>query len=397
LTDTPVTLLNGARQTGKSTLVQGLSAYGHQARYITLDNATDLAAASADPEGFIEALSGPVILDEVQHVPGLFPAIKREVDRNRVPGRFLLTGSADVLLLPNISESLAGRMEIHTLWPFSAGELEGRRESFIDKLFSDAPLPTHERSQSRDALLERIRCGGYPEIMTRSNPKRRDAWFGAYTTTILQRDLRDMAEIEHLTAMPRLLALLAARMTTSLNYSEIARSIGLPYSTIKRYMALLETAFMIQLLPPWSANFGKRLVKSPRILIADTGLAWHLLGAPQTDAGWEHPMIGPLLENFVVMEIRKQCAWNDQFAQMFYVRTQTNQEIDLLLEDRRGRVVGIEVKAAASSSAGDFKHLRHIAGLLGKRFLRGIVLYTGERTVAFSPQFIAMPVTALWA
>jgi len=396
LTDTPVILINGARQTGKSTLAQLLAEHGHDARYITLDNATDLAAATNDPEGFIDGLTGPVILDEIQCAPKLFPAIKRSVDRNRVFGRFLLTGSANVLLLPTVSESLAGRMEIHTLWPFSAGELMGCSESFVNKIFADSPLPFHKRSESRDDLLSRIQCGGYPEIVSRRSVKRRDAWFGAYITTILQRDVRDIADIDYLTAMPRLLALLAARTATNLNYSEISRSIGLPLSTLKRYMALLETTFLIQLLPPWSSNLGKRLVKTPKVFLTDTGLAWHLLGAPQSDAGWRHPMIGPLLENFVVMELRKQLSWNDRFVRLFHLRTQTGQEIDIVLEDRRGCIVGIEVKASASVSANDFKHLRYMADTLGNRFLRGIVLYTGEDTVNFSPQLSALPVTALW-
>ena len=397
LTDTPVILINGARQTGKSTLAQELAAHGHDARYITLDNATDLAAATTDPEGFIDGLTGPVILDEVQSAPKLFPAIKRAVDRNRVPGRFLLTGSANVLLLPTLSESLAGRMEIHTLWPFSAGELAGHSESFINKVFADGPLQPHKRSESREDLLARLQCGGYPEIVGRRSIKRRDAWFGAYITTILQRDVRDIADIDYLMSMPRLLALLASRMGTNLNYSEISRSIGLPLSTLKRYMTLLETTFLIQMLPPWSTNLGKRLVKTPKVFLSDTGLAWHLLGEPQSDSGWEHPMMGPLLENFVVMELQKQFSWSDQFVRMFHVRTQTGQEIDLLLEDRRGRIVGIEIKAAASVYAADFKHLRYMADLLGKRFLRGIVLYTGEETVSFSPQFAVLPVTAIWS
>lgn len=355
-----------------------------------------LASARNDPTGFITGLDGPVTLDEVQLAPELFRAIKLEVDRDRTPGRFLLTGSANVMLLPVLSESLAGRIEIHTLWPFSMGELQSRREIFIETLFSGNPLPQARRSCSRQELFSKIQIGGFPEITSKQDAKRREAWFGSYITTILQRDVRDMSNIEHISAMPRLLSLLALRSMTLMNCSELSRSLGLPQTTLKHYLALLETAFLIQMLPPWSANLGKRLVKSPKIMLTDTGLACYLIGATREKLKPEHPMTGPLLENFVTMELFKQATWCDAAVRLYHFRAQGGQEVDILLEDAAGRVAGVEVKSAAAVSPNDFRHLRYLAEILGDRFVRGVVLYTGEETVPFAPKFTALPVTALW-
>jgi len=396
LGDTPVVFLHGARQTGKSTLAQWLAQGAYPARYTTLDDATALSAASNDPAGFLSGMEGPVILDEVQRSPGLFPAIKAEVDRARRPGRFLLTGSADVLLLPSISESLVGRMEILTLWPFSAGERNGVKEQFIDVLFDAAPLPVRRRSCSRADIFARVQLGGFPEAVARRAAHRRGAWFGSYITTVLQRDVRDLANIEHLTAVPRLLSSLATRSVSLLNYSELSRTLALSQSTLKRYMALLETTFLIQLLPPWSANIGKRLVKSPKLLLTDTGLMSHLLGLGKDLQSTEHAVIGPLLENFVVMELRKQATWCNTPVQLFHFRTQGPHEVDVVLENAAGRIVGVEVKAAATVSAADFRHLRYLKEAAGSRFVRGVVLYTGEETISFSPSMAAMPTTAVW-
>lgn len=396
LADRPVVLVNGARQTGKSTLVQWLARDLHPARYVTLDDATVLAAAREDPPGFLRGFEGPVILDEVQRVPELFLAIKAEVDRDRSPGRFLLTGSADVLLLPRLSESLAGRMEIHTLWPLSQGEIESVQEGFVDAVFARSPKLVPGPSWDPADLLDRMLAGGYPDVVTRSSPSRRAAWFGSYVTTILQRDVRDLANIEHLTAMPRLLALLAARVGSLLNFSEISRSLGLPQSTLKRYVALFETAFLFQPLPAWSANLGRRLIKSPKVILNDSALAAHLMGLDRRRLRRQPSLAGPLLEDFVVMELRKQVGWSRTQPRLFHFRTPAGQEVDIILEDAAGRVVGIEVKASASARADDFKGLRTLREALGRRFVRGIVLYMGFESVAFGPKLSAQPITVLW-
>ncbi len=395
LSDTPVLLLNGARQTGKSTLVKSIAGNSHPARYISLDEATVLAAIKHDPSGFLSGLDGPVVIDEVQKAPELFPAIKAEVDRNRAPGRFLLTGSANVLLLPRISESLAGRMEILSLWPFSQGELEGIRETFVDALFKTKLQTDAIQKESSASLQARIISGGYPEAVSRIKNDRRRAWYESYITTILQRDIRDLANIEGLTSLPRLLAIIASRTPALLNFSELSRTLAIPQSTLKRYMTLLEATFFIQHLPAWSGNLGKRLVKTPKLVMSDTGLMSHLLGANSEQMA-ARGFTGPLLENFVIMELKKQITWSDVKPQLLHFRTQAGQEADIVLENRSGKIVGIEVKASSSVTAQDFKGLRALAEATGKSFHRGIVLYTGSESVPFGPEFFALPVNAMW-
>ncbi|OGQ73473.1 MAG: ATPase [Deltaproteobacteria bacterium RIFCSPLOWO2_12_FULL_57_22] len=397
LADNPVVLLHGARQTGKSTLAEWLASGGHPARYLTLDDAAVLAAARGDPSGFIAGLEGPVVLDEVQRAPELFLAIKAVVDRDRSPGRFLLTGSANVMLLPRLSESLAGRMEILTLWPLSQGEIEGVKEGFIDAVFSDS-LPNRTKNREDvSGLLARLLCGGYPVVHGRLSEARQKAWFGSYVTTILQRDVRDLANVEGLTALPRLLSLLAARAMSLLNLSELSRSIAIPQTTLKRYMALLETTFLIQTLPAWSGNLGKRLVKAPKLVLSDTGLMSQLLGLSKKRITMDANLLGPLLENFVVMELLKQVTWSRTQARLFHFRTQTGQEVDIVLEDPAGHLVGIEVKAGATVTTQDFKGLRTFAEATGRHFQRGVVLYTGTESVPFGPRLHALPVRALWS
>ena len=398
LGDRPVVLVNGARQVGKSTLVQD-PATTRPARYLTLDDAVVRAAASEDPAGFLAGLTGPVTLDEVQRAPDLFLAIKAEVDRDRTPGRFLLTGSADFLLLPRVSESLAGRMEILTLWPLSQGEIENRPEGFVDALFQPVlkvPDTPEEVPEDREEILARALLGGYPEVVAKESAARRRAWFSSYVATILQRDVRDLANIEGLTALPRLLSLLATRATALLNYSELSRSSGLAQSTLKRYFALLEATFLVQILPAWASNLGKRLTKSPKILFADTGLLAHTLGLDTARLALEPELAGLLLENFVTMEIRKQAEWSAVQPRLFHYRTLAGQEVDLILEDASGRCVGIEVKASATLGARDVQPLKDLAETLGKRFVRGILLYTGKTVVPFGERLHALPISSLW-
>lgn len=396
LADCPVVLLHGARQVGKSTLAAALASGPHRASYLTLDDAPVLATARADPAAFIRDFTEPVVLDEIQRAPDLFLAIKAAVDRDRRPGRFLLTGSANVLLLPQLSDALAGRMEILTLWPLSQGEIDGVRDGFIDALFAESLPPPPREPEPWARLLERITRGGYPEVIGQDAAGRREAWFGSYITTMLQRDVRDVSNIEGLTMMPRLLALLAARGASLLNFSELSRSAGIPLTTLKRYLALLEIAFLVQTLPAWSANLGKRLVKAPKVLLTDSGLMVYLLGVGGDRLALNGTLGGPLLENFVAMELRKQATWSKTQPTMFHFRTSAGHEVDIVLETRDGRIVAIEVKATASPGAADFKPLRLFAEATGKRFHRGVLLYTGSESVAFGPNLHALPVSALW-
>lgn len=277
MSDTPVVLLNGARQTGKTTLAQAW-ADRTRAQYFTLDDAATLGLAAGDPNGFIRNLKGTVVIDEIQKAQELFPAIKLAVDRDRQPGRFLLTGSANILTLPRLSESLAGRMEIIPLFPLSAGELAGHAERFVSLLF-EGTIGQSRLRRDKAELVETLERGGYPEALQRSSSEGRSAWYGSYISTILQRDVRDLAQVDGLHALPNLLKLLAARSSGLLNISDVGRDAGLPHSTLTRYLALLETVFLVQRLPAWTHHFGQRLVMAAKVHLIDSGLACHLLGA----------------------------------------------------------------------------------------------------------------------
>lgn len=399
LADRPVVLVNGARQVGKSTLVQELAQHEDPPRqYLTLDDAAVLSAALNDPTGFVAGLDGPVALDEVQRAPDLFFALKAAVDRDRRPGRFLLTGSADVLLLPRVASALTGRMEVLTLWPLSQGELEGAPDGFVDAVFAERlPALAPETRASAD-IATRIQRGGFPELV-RPGARvevRRDRWFGSYLLTLLQRDVRDFAQIEDLAALPRLLALLAARPMGLLNYADLARMSGLAQTTTKRYMALLEATFLVRSLPAWFVNIGKRLAKAPKIFLADSGLTTYLQGADATRASALRHELGFLLEAFVAAELEKQLGWSAQRVRLFHFRTSDGHEVDFVLESATGAVVGIEVKAAATVGPADLKGLRLLAEAAGPRFVRGMVLYTGTAVVPFAANVHAVPIRALW-
>ncbi|HEY3245717.1 MAG TPA: ATP-binding protein [Phycisphaerae bacterium] len=395
LADTPVVLVNGARQTGKSTLVRWLLAEKRAATYVTLDDATILNAAIRDPVAFVSAHRGPLIIDEIQQAPDLLRAIKLEVDRRRVPGRFLLTGSADVFLVPRVSETLTGRIEILTLWPFSQGELQGTADEFIDAVFA-RPVPPRVPPVTRPELLERVLAGGYPEAVARTADARRSAWFAAYVTTLIQRDVRALADIERRTELPRLLTLLAAQSGSLLNMAELARSTGVAGTTLRRYLGLLEASFLVQTLPAWSGNVRKRLIRAPKITLIDSGLMAHVLGLDRLRLQSDPRTFGPLLESFAVQEIRKQMTWSRTRTTLFYYRTAAGREVDLVLEDAAGRIVGIEVKASATIGGTDWRGLHDLAETAGRRFHRGIMLYLGEQSLPCAPNLYLMPVSALW-
>jgi uncharacterized protein len=399
LQDTPAVLVNGARQTGKSTLVQSPEVALPQGRqYLTFDDPGVLAAAKRDPKGFITGLTTPVTLDEIQRAPELFPSIKVVVDRRREPGRFLLTGSANVLLLPNLSESLAGRMEVLTLWPFSQGEKMGTPEGFIDTSFSAHPKWAAGKAQAvpRDKLFRTVLAGGYPPVAARDAGTRRDAWFRSYLMTILQRDVRDIANVADLTAIPQLLQLTASRVGGLLNFADLSRSLGLPQTTLKRYFALLKTTFLVELLPAWSRNLGQRVIHSPKVYLNDTGLLAHVLGLTVERLVMEAGLIGGALENFALMELKKQSAWSQTRPQLYYWRTASGQEVDIVLEDSAGRLVGIEIKASATLGANDVRGLETLARTAGKRWIRGLVLYTGDQVIPFARDLHGIPLPFLW-
>ncbi len=395
LGDTPVVFLSGARQVGKSTLARHIAQTDHPARYLTLDDASVLSAARSDPQGFIDGLDGNVVLDEVQRAPGVTVAIKRSVDLDRRPGRFLLTGSADVFQLPRVAEYLVGRMEAIRLWPLSRGELIGVREVFVDAAFGEAPPPASLPSTSRPDLLEMLCRGGYPEAQART-AARRSQFFESYLQAMLLREIRELSAIEGFSQLPQLLGLVAARTGSHVNVADISRVSGMPQATVRRYLALLRTLLLVETVPAWSGNQGQRLVKSPKLYMTDTGMMAHVLGQDETRLAQEPTAVGPILETFVVTEIAKQLGWSRTRVRMHHARTHGGQEVDIVLEDERGRCVAIEVKATTSLSDRHLRGMRAFAELAGERLHRGIVLYTGHEVVPFGRKLYAMPVAAMW-
>jgi hypothetical protein len=392
LSDTPVVFLRGARQTGKSTLARFIANGPYPANYVTLDNAGILSAATADPSGFIAGLEKPAVIDEVQRVPALLLAVKEDVDRNREPGRYLLTGSADILTLPNVADALAGRMEVLTLWPLSIGEIEGDSKTFIETFFADDFLQGSNPHPGFD-VNESITLGGFPEPLQRPAQRRRQKWFDSYITTMLDRDIRDISQIQDLSAVPRLLELLAARTATLHNQSEVSRSCRIPNSTLSRYMAILQMTFLIQLLPAWSVNLGKRLVKAPKLFMLDTGLACHLLGMDAEGLRRGGQLAGRVFENFVVLELLKQASWAGQPLRLYHFRSHAGREVDVVIENYRREVVAVEVKRSATASSRDFAGLKTLREHLGKKFIRGLLIYTGEEAIPFAENLHALPIS----
>jgi predicted AAA+ superfamily ATPase len=444
LSDTPVVLLNGARQTGKTTLALSLGKpdpgepgksgqdQPGRVRSYSFDDVATRAAARDDAAGFLAGLdagasdtgaanaSGPIVsdtlivLDEVQHAPELFPALKMWVDESRMRGdhlrggrtrRFLLTGSANVLLLPKVSESLAGRMEILTLWPLAQAEIEGASGGFVDALFGPGlfqqgpvqqPFTPGTPQVMGGDVFARVLRGGFPEALQRASAARRRAWFDSYLQALLQRDVRELSNIDGLSALPRLLQFLATRSAGLLNLSDVSRATTLPYATLHRYMSLLEATFLVHLLPAWSSHLGTRLVKAPKLMLLDTGLSANLMGVDGVRLQNDAHLRGALLENFIAVELLKLAGWSETAPRCFHFRTQSGYEVDFVLETADGRLAGVETKAAATVDADDFKGLRHLAEVAGENFVRGVVLYGGEKVIPFGDRLFAVPHAVLW-
>jgi predicted AAA+ superfamily ATPase len=400
--DTPVVVVVGPRQCGKSTLAE-LVAGERGARQVTLDDAGPRAAANADPTGFVEALELPVVIDEFQKAVELLPAIKSRVDRarsggRRVAGMFLLTGSANVWASLRVSESLAGRAERLQLWPLSQGEILGRRETFIDAVLAGRVAQITGASTGRRAVSRALVTGGYPEMLARGDPQRRARWLENYVQMILERDVRDLAaKAQQLDELPRLLGAAAARVTGLLEISGLARDTKLKRDTASRYLTLLELLFLLRRAPAWSRNLGQRLIKAPKLWFPDSGLASQLVGYDEhrfeTD---ETPHAGALFENFVASELTKQATWCEADVGLYHLRTAGGSEVDLVIEARDGTIAGVESKLTASVRARDFNGLRRLRDRLGERFGAGIVVHTGPDTLPFGDRLWAVPISALW-
>jgi predicted AAA+ superfamily ATPase len=393
LQDTRVVLVVGPRQAGKTTLAK---LHANSARpYLTVDDPATLLAARSDPTGFVRGLSSAVI-DEVQRAPDLLLAIKESVDSNPIPGRFLLTGSSNLMALPKVADSLAGRLEVITLLPFAQCELASTSGDLLDRLFDGEGLPGVNNPVTGEALMERVVRGGYPEALRRSQPGRRQAWLENYVALILDRDVRDMARIDQLDRMPRLLDLLAAHAGQLINHSSYGAALSLTAPTAQKYVGILERLFLIRQIPPWSSNAVSRLTKTPKLHFLDTGLLATLRDAHTTRLQKDRTAYGPLLENFVVSEVLKLATWSDRRLRISHLRTKEQDEVDLVIEDRRGRIIGIEIKASATVYPHDLRGLRRLQAAAGDRFVHGLVLHDHDRITPFDARLSAGPVSLLW-
>lgn len=392
LKDTPVVMVTGPRQCGKTTLVREFS---DSHRYITLDDDTVMAAARSDPGGFVRGVDR-VIVDEVQRVPDLLRAIKKSVDVDRRPGRFLLTGSANVLTLPQVSESLAGRMQVVDLLPLSRAEIRRKRPSFLEKALAGKLVRPLE-VMIGDDLSRAVLIGGYPEMLRRKDPERRRAWARDYVNAIVQRDVRDIADLEKLDQVPRLLRVLAHHSGQLTNFTQIGGQIGLDDKTTRKYVTVLEQLLLVRRLEPWFRNRLKRLVKTPKLHFIDSGLLAAVVATTEERIAKDRSAFGALLETFVFSEVTKQAAWLAEACKLYHYRDKDQDEVDIIVESEGGGIVGIEVKAAATVNASDFRGLRKLAETCREDFKIGIVLYDAELTVPFGEQMFAAPMSCLWA
>jgi hypothetical protein len=395
LTDTRVVFVGGARQVGKSTLARAIARGEHPAEELSLDHRTTREAALADPEGFIAGLNGPVFIDEIQRAPDLLLTIKDAVDRDLTPGRFLLTGSANVLTAHKVKDALTGRMETIPLWPLAQSEIHGTSTNFVDALFAGEPPRIAGATVGRDAFVDVVAAGGYPEARVRSG-RRRARWFASYLDTTLDRDLRDTSDARKLHEVPRLLRLLASQAANVISYRGIAAKLDLTHDTVREYVGLLQTIFLVRLLPAWRPGIGAREAHAPKAYVIDSGLLAHLLGADERRIAVDDQVTGKALENFVVIEVLKHADWAGTDALAYHYR-QRDEEVDLVLESRAGEIVAVEVKAAASVSRREFRAMERLRDGSGERFKAGVVLCTCAQTIPLGERLWAVPFSGLWA
>lgn len=396
LRDTRVVVVNGPRQSGKSTLARLVTHHRSDVDIRYLDEDSVRQAAIEDPAGFVR-YPGLLVIDEVQRVPDLMLAIKHQVDVDPRPGRFLLTGSAQLFALQAIPDLLPGRSETIELWPLAQGEIDGAADGFAQAVFEQgADLNPPPSDLHRDEYMDRALRGGYPEAVRRLDLGRRSRFFEAYVSDLIRRDVRQVSEIERPADLRRLLNVMAAQMATLAMPSTIANSLGLSASTVRRYVDLLETIYVIRRIPAWSNNLTSRAISTPKLLVLDSGVAGHLVGMTPKRARHPTAPVGQILENFVLSELARQLTWAADPIHLFHYRDRDDYEVDAILEHGNGDVVAIEVKAAETVRSGDFRGIRRLQNRLGDRFTAGIVLHTGDHVLPFGDRLRAWPISSLW-
>jgi len=390
----PVLLIIGARQTGKTTLIESY-AKNHNYTFITFDDDLTLFNALRDPAGWLESMPKPLIIDEVQRVPEIFLPIKRDIDQNRHPGRYILSGSANPMLLPKLGDSLTGRMGIVNLFPFSQSEIHQTQEKFIENIFQDTlPQVSFNKLKIQD-FYKTLLVGGFPPVQSFQNIEDVKRWISAYLRTIMQRDVKDIANIEAVREFPRLFKLLATRSAMLYNNSDLSRSLGMVNVTLKRYLNILEILFFIYLLPSWFTNQGKRIIKSPKLHVCDTAILGQLLGVDENRFLNEPSLLGQFLETFVFSELIKQKSWSKCKIELFHFR-QRDHEVDFVLEKEDGTIIGIEIKSTKTIKSDDLKGLKYLQTIAKKKFKRGIILHQADRMEQVEKDIYSMPIQALW-
>ncbi len=390
--DTPVVLVVGPWQVGKTTLVRQLA--GSDMQYITLDDEATRLSAQDDPVGLVRGLDRAVI-DEVQRVPELLLAIKKTVDEDRRPGRFLLTGSASIMTLPKVADSLAGRMQTQLLLPLSQAEIESSTGNWVQAAFSGKLLTITSPSVGFD-LVQRVLKGGYPEVLTRATEERRVQWAQSYIDSILVRDVADLSQVDKLDKMPRLFEALAHTAGQMSNYAKLASQVGLDGKTASRYVGIFEQLYLIDRVPVWAANPLSRAVKTPKLQFLDSGLLAAASGLGHDAIARDKTKFGALLETFVYAELLKCIHGCSGRYRILYYRDLSGTEVDFVLENSAGEVVGVVVKASATVRRNDLKGLKKLAELAGERFKLGVLLYDGDQTVPLGDGIWAAPISTLW-
>lgn len=394
----PVVLLLGARQTGKTTVMRSL-AKTQKYNYISLDDIRILTEAKDDPMGFIQQIKKPIIIDEIQRVPELFLSIKHFVDAQdpRINGQFALTGSANPFFIPKVGDSLAGRIEILTLYPLSQGEINNVHELFVDTIWKNGQMPdVHFKPYSREELFKLVLTGGYPTVQNKSWEDI-NSWFDNYLTTITQKDILDLTRLENSSVIPKLLTAFSARSGQLLNLTELGTKTKIPATSVGRYMSLLEALFILYTLESWSSNVSKRALKSSKAYLVDSGLLSYLQMETLEKVLKSPLAMGHILENFVVSELKKQLTWNESRTELYHFRTTSQIEVDIVLERADGKIIGIEIKGNSQVNRQDAKGLEYLRQETGTNWHRGIVLYTGDQEIPLGPTITALPISSLWS
>ena len=398
LSDTPVLTISGARQVGKSTLVHQLLE-GREHRFFNLDESASLASAQADPDGFVRQLpEGTLAIDEIQRAPELFRAIKGALEKDRRPGRFILTGSSNLLSLTGAEESLAGRAETIRLHGLSVGERLGIHEDFAGRIWSLKDAGVQPASTLSRADYFQLFCTPSFPGLRDSGRRRQHRWFAAYIERVLSKDAAQLYGIQFPDRLHNLLAKFAAQGTAELVAAHIGRALDIPERSVPTYVTALSDVFLINQLPSWGTNLEKRAISKPKVFLSDTALATSLAGLePEAlEMNISSTLSGGICEAFVANELLKQKAWSSVDYRLFHFRTSTGKEVDLVLESRSRDVVGVEVKAAMSIQPKDFAGLRYLQQVAGDSFRAGIVLYTGKDVLPMGENLWAMPISTLW-